>query len=83
MLRVAVNKLERLCTKQQVIDSAISADAKLADLKAQVSALSCSLVQGLDNDNEEEEKNQTESPIGKVVTAEVQLVKDYGLICQI
>lgn len=83
VLRVAVNKLERLCTKQQVIDSAMTAEAKLTDLKAQVTAFSSQFSNGFKITAGEDEEETIDSPIGKVVTAEVQLIKDYGLICQI
>lgn len=66
VIRVAVNKVDRLCTKEKVL-AACGHSQK--DKEVQISAL-C-------------EQYVTSSLIGNVVEAEVQLVKDYGVIVKI
>lgn len=77
VIRVAVNKLERLCTKQKVVEACLAQANKSAetDKLYQAAAFaeqykqSLSSIEGI--------------KIGQQIEAEVQLVKDYGIIAQL
>jgi len=73
VIRVAVNKLERLCTKEKVIEACLVQAGKSseADMQALTSAFAGQFARSI------------AKPIGQEVQAEIQLVKDYGLIAQI
>lgn len=74
VIRVAVNKLERLCTKQLVIEACLSQANKSAqnELMSQVGAFAQQYHQSLEQ--------AAPLKVGEQVEAEVQLIKDYGLI---
>lgn len=76
VLRVAVNKLGRLCTKEKVIEACLAskpADCK-TDKEVQLESFAARFSSSLAAGN---------LKIGDTVEATVQLVKEYGIIAQI
>lgn len=75
-IRVAVNKLGRLCTKESVIEPCLSGQGSGGKSDKEVQ---------LDTFVDHFSTNLSSCPlkIGDVVEATVQLVKDYGVISQI
>lgn len=75
-IRVAVNKLGRLCTKELVIESCLAAQptGSKSDKEVQLESFAARFSSNL---------SSYSLKIGDVVEATVQLVKDYGIIGQI
>jgi len=76
VIRVAVNKLDRLCTKQKVIEACLTAQGKSADKDkiVQISSFAKQYSTGIENSGLQ---------IGSEIQAEVQLVKDYCIIAKL
>lgn len=76
VVRVAVNKLDRLCTKEKVIQACLanSRGSTENDMKVKTQAFCSQFANGIEASGIQ---------LGQGVEAEVQLIKEYGLIAQL